>query len=156
MQPTKEENRSPNIKYYLEPGDSTANLRCSCCTKGLTSVCGYIRIGGLPYALYYALLHNHASDLFVRLSISVGDWASPDPLTKYALCIDATPYEKHWKLSVLDACCSPQHTVPQFGTWLNRNDAGQNPLLADFVEVAGFILENDPAVKKYYQLKTGA
>lgn len=136
-------------KYSLEQGDSTANLRCGCCTQGLTSHCGYIRTCGQPYALYYALLHNHSADLFVRLSISIGDWATADPLTKSALCIDVTPHEKHWRLSVQDACSSPQSTFPQFGTWLDGDDARHSSLLADFLEVATFIVENDPAVKKY-------
>ena len=116
----------------------------------MTSICGFLRKDGSPYSMYYALLHDHRGDDFVRLSLSVGQgWARKDFNDRIAVCIDITPQGNEYALSVQDASASPQQDFPAFGQWLNREDAAAHPALKEVLEIAVFILEHDPALKSY-------
>ena len=133
--------------YSLELANSTSRLNCSCCTFGMTSVCGFISKDGRPYSVYYALIHNNRKDIFVRLSISVGEWWNHKSYeNRYALCMDVTPNRKTWRMSVRDAIYSPQQNFVPFGQWLSVKKAGDNPLLEEIMDVANFIVAHDPAV----------
>ena len=92
--------------YSLELANSTARMKCSCCSAGMTSVCGFISKDNRPYSVYYALIHNTRKDIFIRLSISIGDWWRHDTYeNRYAVCIHVAPKEpkdKSWRMSILD------------------------------------------------------
>jgi len=136
--------------YSLELARSTARLKCSCCTAGMTSVCGFISRWERPYSVYYALIHNTQKDIFVRLSISVGDWWRHDTYEhRHALCIDVTPDGKNWRMQVREAIDSPQRNFAKFGQWLGPKAGRHDPLVQEIMEVADFIVANDPAVLSY-------
>lgn len=135
--------------YSLELANSTARLKCSCCAAGMTSVCGFISKGERPYSVYYALIHNTRKDIFVRLSISIGDWWRHDTYeNRYALCIDVTPHDQHWRMSVQDSMYSPQQNFAKFGHWLGPRDR-HDPRIQELLEVADFIVSHNPAVLTY-------
>jgi hypothetical protein len=137
-------------QYSLDLANSTAQLNCSCCQVGMTSVCGFIRRNDQPYSVYYALIHNTRKDLFVRLSISVGDWWKHDSYeNRYALCLDVTPRAKGWRFSVLDPVYSPQQNLEKFGEWLGKNTDRKSALFLDLMEIADFIVAHDPALITY-------
>lgn len=137
-------------EYALELYDSTATLQCACCEAGMTSICGFARKHGAPYAMYYALLHNRREDNFVRLSISMGSgWKTGEPADRVALCMDVTPKGDECVLSVQDGSASPQHGFPAFGHWLDRKEARAHPALQEFFELANFIIHHDPALRSY-------
>jgi hypothetical protein len=143
-------------EYSLELANSTTRLKCSCCSAGMTSVCGFISKGERPYSVYYALIHNTRKDIFVRLSISIGDWWRHDSFeNRYALCLDVTASgkdkgkNKDWHMTVLDAMHSPQQNFAKFGQWLGTKTGRRNPLIGDLMEVADFIVTHDPAVLTY-------
>ena len=136
--------------YSLELANSTGRLKCSCCSAGMTSVCGFISKDERPYSVYYALIHNTRKDVFVRLSISAGDWWRHDTYeNRYALCIDVTPKGKGWRMTVQDAMYSPQQNFAKFGQWLGPKTGRNNPLVEELMEVADFIVTHDPAVLTY-------
>ena len=138
------------MAYTLELSNSTAQLRCSCCTVGMTSVCGFICKDERPYSVYYALIHNTMKDIFVRLSVSVGDWWRHDTYKdRYAVCLDVTPGKKNWRISVLEPIYSPQQNFAKFGQWLSRDADSHSPPLRELLEVADFILTHDPALLTY-------
>ena len=136
--------------YKLELSDSTALLQCSCCSAGMTSICGFVRRDGLPYGMYYAVLHNNRQDDFVRLSISMGHgWQSRNEDDRLALCMDVTARGSECVISVQDASASPQHGFPAFGKWLDRDEAREHPALPDFFALANFLIQHDPALSSY-------
>lgn len=136
--------------YSLELANSTARVACSCCTAGMTSVCGFISKGKRPYSVYYALIHNNRKDIFVRLSISVGDWWRHDTYdNRYALCIDVTPQGEHWHIAVREQVYSPQQNFAKFGQWLGPKARRDDPLIQEIIDVANFIVMHDPAVLTY-------
>lgn len=136
--------------YSLELSSSTAQVRCSCCNAGMTSVCGFISRNERPYSVYYALIHNTRKDIFVRLSISIGDWWKHDShANRYALCLDVTPHEQNWRFSVLDPMYSPQQNFAKFGQWLGPQQSADSAHLDDLMDVAEFIVNHDPAVLTY-------
>jgi len=133
--------------YSLELSNATAQVRCSCCNAGMTSVCGFISCNDRPYSVYYALIHNTRKDIFVRLSISIGDWWKHDSYSnRFALCLDVTPDQGEWRFSVLDPMYSPQQNFLKFGQWLGRRDSADSAQLDDLMKVADFIVTHDPAV----------
>jgi hypothetical protein len=133
--------------YLLELANSTARLNCSCCNAGMTSVCGFISQDDQPYAVYYALLHNNRQDIFVRLSISVGEWWNHRNYEhRYALCLDLSPAASGWHTTVRDEVDSPQHNFAPFGQWLGPEAEIDNPRLHEIVAVANFVATHDPAV----------
>ena len=137
-------------EYKLEVSDSTALLHCSCCAAGMTSLCGFVRRDSLPYAMYYAVLHNNRNDDFVRLSISLGlGWQTRDENDRFALCLDVTAQGSECVISVQDQSASPQQGFPAFGKWLDRHDAREHPALPDFIGVANFLIQHDPALSSY-------
>lgn len=137
-------------RYSLDLANSTAQLSCSCCHAGMTSVCGFIRRDDRPYSVYYALIHNTPKDIFVRLSISIGDWWKHDSYeNRHALCLDVTPRANSWDFSVLDPVYSPQQNLDKFGEWLGKDGDRKNPVFLDLMEMAEFITANDPAVLTY-------
>jgi len=136
-------------RYSLELANSTAWLRCSCCTAGTISVCGFVRQWERPYSVYYALMHNSRQDIFARLSISVGEWRHAGDETRFALCIEVTPRGEDWNMSVLEPMHSPQQNLTAFGQWLGPDAGGNNPAVREIVEVAGFVVTNDPALRSY-------
>jgi hypothetical protein len=137
-------------QYSFELDESTATLTCSCCSAGLTSVCGFIKKDDRPYCMYYALIHNNPNDVLLRLSVSIGEWWRHDTYeNRHALCIDITPHGENCRMSVQDAAQSPQHNFAQFGKWLDRADARDSHLLQDFIDVATLITRHDPAVRSY-------
>ena len=134
----------------LELAASTARLNCSCCTAGMTSVCGFISKEGRPYSVYYALIHNTQKDIFVRLSVSAGEWWNHKSyLNRHAICVDVTPSGKTWRMSVRERIYSPQQNFAPFGRWLAAKTDQNDPLLQELLEVAGFIVNHDPAVLTY-------
>lgn len=138
------------MQFSLELANSTARMRCSCCSAGMTSVCGFISKDERPYSVYYALIHNTRKDVFVRLSISVGDWGRHDKYEdRYAICIDVTPGRQDWHMSVLEPIYSPQQNFAKFGRWLGPNAGKNDPLVEELMEVAEFIVNHDPAVLTY-------
>jgi hypothetical protein len=133
--------------YSLELANSTAQLRCSCCHAGMTSVCGFISRHDRPYSVYYALIHNTQKDIFVRLSISIGEWWKDGSYSnRVALCVDVTPGRGKWQFSVLDPMYSPQQNFAKFGQWLGPQHSADSAQLHDLMEVADFITTHDPAV----------
>lgn len=137
-------------EYKLELSDSTALLQCSCCAAGMTSLCGFVRRDGLPYAMYYAVLHNNRQHDFVRLSISMGHgWQTRDENDRLALCMDVTPRGEECVISVQDQSASPQQDFHAFGKWLDRQQARAHPALQKFLELATYIMQHDPALKTY-------
>lgn len=136
-------------KFSLEQDESEATLKCTCCDVGFTSVCGYIRKAGIPYAMYYALIHNRADDPYVRISASVGEWWKHDTFEgRRALCVDVTPVgSERLRLSIQPPSASPQQNVPQFGRWLELSEAADSPLRQNFVDVVLLIAAQDPAVQ---------
>lgn len=138
------------MSYSLELATSTTRLNCSCCTAGMTSVCGFISKDGQPYSVYYALIHNTRKDIFVRLSLSAGEWWSHKSYrNRHAICLDVTPSGKTWRMSVRERIYSPQQNFAPFGRWLGPDAAKDDPLLQELLEVAGFIVNHDPAVLTY-------
>jgi len=136
--------------YKLELSDSTAELKCSCCTAGMASICGFLRRDGHPYAMYYAVLHMNRSDEFVRLSLSMGSgWQNRNYEDRLALCMDIKPQGEETVISVEDSSASPQQTFPAFGQWLNREEAKAHSALQEFIELATFITQRDPAINSY-------
>lgn len=136
--------------YSLELANSTARLKCSCCSVGMTSVCGFISRWERPYSVYYALIHNTRKDVFVRLSISVGDWWKHESYEdRRALCLDVTPHGKSWRMTMREAIHSPQQNFAKFGQWLGPKTGRHNPLIQEIMEVADFIITHDPAVLSY-------
>lgn len=120
----------------------------------MTSVSGFISKEERPYSVYYALIHNTQKDIFVRLSISVGDWWRHDTYEdRYAVCVDITPGGHDWQMTVLDPVYSPQQNFPKFGQWLGPKAGAQNPMIQELVEVANFIATHDPAVLTYLSLQ---
>lgn len=137
-------------EYSLELAPSTARLRCSCCTAGMTSVCGFISQWQRPYSVYYALIHNTRKDVFVRLSISVGEWWRHDTYeNRHALCIDVTVGREKWRMVVQEPILSPQQNFAKFGQWLGPRTSRDNPWMQEIMEVADFVVHNDPAVLGY-------
>jgi hypothetical protein len=137
-------------EYKLELSDSTAQLDCSCCAEGMTSICGFLRRDGDPYAMYYAVLHMNRADNFIRLSLSMGTgWRSRNYEDRLALCMDLKPQGGQSVISVEDASASPQQTFPAFGKWLDREEARAHPALREFIELATFITQHDPAINSY-------
>lgn len=137
-------------QYSLDLANSTAQLSCSCCRAGMTSICGFIRRDGRPYSVYYALIHNTRKDIFVRLSVSVGDWWKHDSYqNRHALCLDVTPRAKSWNFSVLSPVYSPQQNLEKFGEWLGKDADRKSPEFVELMEMAEFIAANDPAVLTY-------
>lgn len=136
--------------YKLELSDVTAHLDCSCCAKGMTSICGFVRRDSRPYAMYYAILHNNLIDQFVRLSVSMGaGWETTNLDERLALCMDLLPRGDDWAISVQDANDSPQESFVPFGHWLNREEAREHSALPEFLELTTFIMQHDPAVASY-------
>lgn len=136
--------------YKLELSDSKAELECSCCAAGMASICGFLRRDGHPYAMYYAVLHLNRADGFVRLSLSMGSgWQGRNYEDRLALCMDIKPQGEQTVISVEDASASPQQTFPAFGQWLNREEARAHPALQEFIELATFITQRDPAIRSY-------
>lgn len=116
----------------------------------MTSVCGFIRRGGQPYSVYYGLIHNSRKDLFVRLSISIGDWWRHDSYeNRHALRLDVIPQGKRWRFTVLDPVYSPQQNIDKFGVWLGKDASRSDPSFLDLMEMAEFVVTNDPAVLTY-------
>lgn len=136
--------------YTLELNDSTANVRCSCCAAGLTSICGFVRKQGRPFGMYYALLHDNRERDFVRLSVSLGEgWSKRDFAARRALCVDITLRHQDCVLSVQDADASPQQGFAAFGQWLNREDVRGQPIMQEFLEILKFLMEQDRAIRSY-------
>jgi hypothetical protein len=116
----------------------------------MTSICGFIRKFEVAYGMYYAVLHDNRQADFVRLSLSMGaGWRTGDYGNRRALCIDFKPERERLMLSVQDADASPQREFPPFGKWLDRNEARVHHALEEFLEIANFIMERDPAVRSY-------
>jgi hypothetical protein len=116
----------------------------------MTSVCGFISLGERPYSVYYALIHNSRKDIFVRISISVGDWWRHDSYeNRHALCLDVTPSGEHWRMAVQEPILSPQQNFAKFGHWLGPKAGRNNPLIQEIIEAANFIVSHDPAVLTY-------
>lgn len=136
--------------YNLELSDSTAHLRCSCCDAGMKSICGFVRKHSRPYAMYYAALHENRADDFIRLSVSMGaGWENKDFTDRLALCVDITPRGDECAISVQDAGASPQQGLPAFGRWLDGDEARAHEALQEFMDVAMFIIQDDPAIRSY-------
>ena len=134
----------------LELANSTARLKCSCCTAGMTSVCGFISRQDRPYSVYYALIHNTRKDIFVRLSISVGEWWRHDRYeNRHALCLDVMRVKEDVRLTVRDPMYSPQEDFAKFGLWLGGGEDRNSPLIQELIAVANFIVTHDPAVLTY-------
>lgn len=113
-------------------------------------MCGFISRGNRPYSVYYALIHNTRKDVFVRVSISAGDWWRHDTYkNRYAICMDISPSADKWRMSVLEPIYSPQQNFAKFGEWLGPKAGRQNPLVLELMEVADFIVSHDPAVLTY-------
>jgi len=137
-------------EYKLELSDSTAQLKCSCCAAGMTSICGFLRRDGDPYAMFYALLHLNRADEFVRLSVSMGNgWHNRNYEDRLALCMDIKSHSGQTIISVEDSSASPQQGFPAFGKWLDREDAREHPALQEFSQLASFITQRDPAISSY-------
>ncbi|HEY6972142.1 MAG TPA: hypothetical protein VJA94_23220 [Candidatus Angelobacter sp.] len=116
----------------------------------MTSVCGFISKDGQPYSVYYALIHNTRRDIFVRLSLSAGEWWNHKSYrNRHAICIDVTPGGKAWRMSVRERIYSPQQNFDPFGRWLTAKTDQNDPLLQELLEVAAFIVNHDPAVLTY-------
>jgi hypothetical protein len=116
----------------------------------MTSLCGFVRGDGLPYSMYYAVLHNNREHDFVRLSISMGHgWQTRDENDRLALCMDVTSRGEECVISVQDQSASPQQDFHAFGKWLDRDDAREHPALPDFISLANFIIQHDPALSSY-------
>lgn len=116
----------------------------------MTSVCGFISKFGRPYSVYYALIHNTGKDIFVRLSISVGEWWRHDTYeNRYALCIDVTSEGENWRMAVQQPILSPQHNFDKFGHWLGPKTSRSDPLIREIMEVADFVVTHDPEVLSY-------
>lgn len=138
------------MAFSLELANSTARMKCSCCSAGMTSVCGFISKDERPYSVYYALIHNTRKDVFVRLSISIGDWWRHDTYeNRHAICLDVTPSRKEWRMCVLDPMYSPQQNFAKFGQWLGPEAGRHDPLVEELMEIANFIVNHDPAVLTY-------
>src|SRR5215471_15813648 len=100
----------------------------------MTSVCGFITRDDRPYSVYYALIHNNRKDIFVRLSVSVGEWWNHKTYeNRHALCLDVTPAKKNWRISPRDSIYSPQQNFAQFGQWLSADEANDNTLVEEIV-----------------------
>jgi hypothetical protein len=116
----------------------------------MTSICGFVRRDCIPYAMYYAVLHNNRHDDFVRLSISLGPgWQTRNESDRLALCMDVTARGKECVISVQESSASPQQGFPAFGKWLDRVDARDHPALPDFIALANFLIQHDPALSSY-------
>jgi hypothetical protein len=116
----------------------------------MTSVCGFISRWDRPYSVYYALIHNTRKDIFVRLSISVGDWWRHDTCeNRHAACIDVTPGSKRLRMTVLEPIHSPQQNFAKFGRWLGPKAGRDDPEMQELIKVAEFIVAHDPAVLTY-------
>lgn len=86
----------------------------------------------------------------MRLSISISEcWTEENYEKRHALCVEIIPAEQEYRITVLDAVYSPQQNFPEFGEWMNREEARQSASLQQFLDVANFILQHDPAVKSY-------
>jgi hypothetical protein len=137
-------------EFSLELANTTARVNCSCCNSGMTSVCGFISRFDRPYAVYYALIHNNRKDIFVRLSVSVGEWWRHESYeNRHAMCMDVTPARENWRITLRDAIYSPQQGFAKFGIWLGSKEDRKNPLVEEIMEVANFVILHDPAVLTY-------
>lgn len=86
----------------------------------------------------------------MRLSISVGEWWRHESYDdRHALCLDVTPKDKSWRMTLREPIYSPQQNFAKFGVWLSPKTEPHNPLIREIMEVGDFIVAHDPAVLSY-------
>jgi hypothetical protein len=142
----------PATKFSLELGPNVDEVICSCCSKQLLSVCGFIALEGNAYSTYFALLHTAHDEIVVALTISIGKWWDDDALTeRHWILMTVRPSESEFHMRIEEPEKSRHINFKQLGIPLTRNEALASPLREKFFEVADYIIERDPSVHSYLE-----
>lgn len=127
-----------------------SNITCGCCGKSFKSVCGFIKQDDDAYSVYFATLQTGHHEVEVGLTISIGKWWDDTALNeRHWVCISVRPSDMHFNMSIEDAETSRHADFKSLGIALSRQHALSSRLKDKFVEIADFIVAEDPAVNSY-------
>lgn len=142
----------PRGDFSLELGPEVANIICGHCGKPFKSVNGYIKKDDWAYSAYFATLQTGHDDITVGLSVSIGKWWDDSAVDERNwVYMRAWPSEsgKGFELRIEEPEASRHVNSKILGRKLTCDEARQSPLLDDFFAVAGYVIDNDPAVLSY-------
>lgn len=144
--------QNPSNAFSLELGPEVANITCDHCGKPFKSVNGYIKKDGWAYSIYFATLQTGHEDIAVGLTVSVGNfWEDSAVDSRSWVYMHVWPSETGpgFEIRIKEPGGSRHVNSKLLGSKLTCDEAQRSPLLKDFFALAGYAIDNDPAVLSY-------
>lgn len=141
-----------STKFSLELGPEVANLTCDHCGKPFKSVNGYIKKDSWAYSIYFATLQTGHEEIAVGLTLSIGKfWDDSAVDQRIWVYMHVWPSESGsgFEMRVEEPETSRHADFKLLGRKMSCEEARESPLLEEFFAVAGYAIDNDPAVLSY-------
>lgn len=138
--------------FSLELGPEVANIICDHCGKPFKSVHGYIKKDDWAYSVYFATLQSGHDDIVVGLTVSIGkfwDDSAVDERSWVYMRVWPSESGSGFEIRLEEPDASRHVNSKILGKKLSCEEANKSLLRSDFFDVAGYVIDNDPAVLSY-------